>query len=369
MNKIAIIGAGKTGRGFLARLAAESDCEVLLIDRDADLVRRLNEAGSFTVRFFGDSRPAMTVSGYRAVTWADACLGGVDWILVSVGGRNLPEVGQLLNEHLHGNLHRHIITAENCSHPAQTLRDALTGQPVSVAESTVFCTTIEDGELNIASEAYPYLQCDGAPLGGAVPPVAAIRPLDAFGNFLTRKLYTYNAASCVIAYLGFIKGYTDYGAAANDPDILALLDHNYAETNRVLCAEFGYAPDDQAEFALLSRRKFCDRTIADTVARNAREPQRKLQNAERVIGPMRLLARYGADPSVLILTAGAMLRYTDPSETEWNALCASHTPVQLLEEIAGLAPDDPLTARILRAYDALGTSGADAVSISFLSNI
>jgi len=42
MKKIAIVGAGKTGRGFVARLAAESGREIVFIDKDAALVRRLN---------------------------------------------------------------------------------------------------------------------------------------------------------------------------------------------------------------------------------------------------------------------------------------------------------------------------------------
>ena len=35
MNKIMIIGAGKTGRGFIARLAGEDGKQVAFVDRDA----------------------------------------------------------------------------------------------------------------------------------------------------------------------------------------------------------------------------------------------------------------------------------------------------------------------------------------------
>ena len=106
-----------------------------------------------------------------------------------------------------------------------------------------------------------------------------------FGDFLTRKLYTYNAASCVLAYLGFLKGYTDYREAGRDPEILEKLDRNYEMTNSVLCEVYGYDPADQAEFAALSRSKFTSQTIVDTIDRNAREPQRKLKAGERIIGP------------------------------------------------------------------------------------
>ena len=34
MSKIAIVGAGKTGRGFIGRLLREADQEMILIDKD-----------------------------------------------------------------------------------------------------------------------------------------------------------------------------------------------------------------------------------------------------------------------------------------------------------------------------------------------
>ena len=75
----------------------------------------------------------------------------------------------------------------------------------------------------------------------------------------------------------------------------------------MLCKEFGYTKEDQEEFALLSKKKFCDRTIIDTVARNAREPQRKMKAGERIMGPLLLLDQYGAvsEPVAKAMAEGA----------------------------------------------------------------
>ena len=350
---ITVIGAGKTGRGFIGRLLAESSKEIRFIDKDAALVAELNAKKAYRVGFFGGKRPDFTVDNYTACTWDEVSKIEDELILVSVCGPNLPEVGAMLRSRLDPKKHYYIITAENSSKPAKVLKDAIGTDHVSVSESTVFCTTIEGGkELNISSENYPYLQCDADLLEGYIPDVEGIRPVGQFGNFLTRKLFTYNAASCVIAYLGWLRGYTDYGAAANDPEILQLLDRNYAATNRVLCREFGYDEKDQAEFAALSKVKFTDRTIVDTVARNAREPQRKLGPAERVIGPMLLLAKYGEDTSVLEMTAAAMLLYDSEGEDKWRAIKAEKTPEQILVEIGGVSAEHPCFARIMAHYRA-----------------
>ena len=348
-----MIGAGKTGRGFIGRLLAEDGREFLLIDKNEALVRELNEKKSFQVSFFGNVREPQVVTNYKAVTWEEADLSEVELIFVSVGGTNLADVGAELKKHCNDGKRRYIITGENATKPAQTILDAIGDADVKAAEATVFCTTIEDGGLNIASENYPYLQCDAAPLEGYVPAVAGVKPIDNFGNFLTRKLFTYNAASCVIAYLGYVKGFTDYGEAANDPEILELLDKNYAATNEVLCKEFGYTKEDQEEFALLSKKKFCDRTITDTVARNAREPNRKIKAGERIMGPLVLLDKYGADTSVLIKTAAAMLLYRNEGEDKWQEIVDTCTPEQILEEIAGLPKGSRLSDEILKEKEML----------------
>jgi mannitol-1-phosphate 5-dehydrogenase len=350
MRNVTVIGAGKTGRGFVARLMNESGVHVNFIDKNESLVETLGKDGTFEISFFGGVRAPYTVSDFSVATWETA--GELDeLIFVSVCGPNLRDVGAELKRRLDPAKHYYIVTCENYSHPSRILREAIGTNNLSVSEATVFCTTIENGGNNISSENYPYLQCDADLLDGFDPAITGVKLIAQFGNFLTRKLFTYNAASCVIAYLGWLRGYTDYGAAANDPEVLALLDRNYEVTNRVLCREFGYSAEDQAEFAALSKAKFTDRTIADTVARNAREPQRKLGREERIIGPLLVMNKYGEDASVLEMTVAAMLLYDNDGEDAWRAIKAEKTPTEILSEICGLPEDSKTVSNILGYYE------------------
>lgn len=344
MNRIAIIGAGKTGRGFIARLAAESGYNVDFVDKDASLVERLNAAGQFEIAYFGDVREKTVINGYAAYTWENADLSGAELIFVAVGGQNLADVGGMLGQKLPADAKCCVIACENASSPAGKLTKAMGRADVPVSEATVFCTTIEDGALDIASENYPYLQCDAARLMGRVPCVAAVKPVDNFGDFLTRKLYTYNAASCVISYLGALRGHSVYADAANDPVVLELLDYNYRQINAAMCAEFGYSPEDQDEFAMLSRVKFTSRAIKDTVERNARDVARKLAPGERIIGIMELISKHGADPAVMEMTAAAAILYAD--DAKWQAYKAEHTYDEIIRRFCNVG-DDAQSARIL----------------------
>ena len=344
MNKVVIIGAGKTGRGFVGRLAAEAGCEMLFVDCDQALVEKLNKAGSFEVSYFGGVREKTVVSSYHAATWEDADLSESELIFVSVGGQNLEAVGEMLKVKLPKNGQHYIITCENASSPAEKLQKVIGRDDVTVSEATVFCTTIDENEVDIASEDYPYLQCDRDRLGGYVPFIPAVKPVGEFGNFLTRKLYTYNAASCVIAYLGAVKGYEVYSDAANDPQVLELLDKNYEQSNRAMCMEFGYTPEDQAEFALLSRKKFTSTAIRDTVDRNARDVARKMAPGERIIGILQLVLKHGGDAAVLEQTAAAALLYT--ADPKWQAKKAEMSYEAILKDFCGIA-DEKLLARIM----------------------
>lgn len=351
MSKIVVIGAGKTGRGFLGRLLKEAGKEIIFIDKDKELVNKLQEQKEFEVRFFGGVREAYNVDNFEAYTWEAEELKEIfadtELIFVSVGGQNLKDAGAELSKVLAEEKHYYIITAENASKPSVTLKEAIGKTNISVSESTVFCTTIEEEGIHINSENYPYLQCNAELLDGYVPKIKTVKTISNFSDFLTRKLYTYNAASCVIAYLGWKKGYTNYADAANDEEILELLDKNYEVTNRVLCKEFGYEEEDQKEFARLSKNKFCDRTIVDTVARNARDPQRKLAAEERIMGPIKLMYKYGEDATVLEQTAAAAILYDNDGEDAWRKIKQEKTVEEILTDICGLEKESESYKNIL----------------------
>ena len=348
MSKVVIIGAGKTGRGFLARLLRDN--EIVFIDKNAELVEKLNSEKKFDVDFFGGKKPSLSVTFSAAYTWETVsgdAFEGCELVLVSVGGTNLADVGANLVKYIKPDTK--IIVCENASSPAKKLKAAIGIDGLRVAESTVFCTTIEReaGTLAINSEWYPYLQFDGDVFGEDAPTLDGLKAVANFGGFLDRKLYTYNSASCIIAYLGAMKGYTVYSDAANDEEILALLDKNYEIINECICKEYGYDEKDQAEFALLSRDKFTDRTLVDTVARNAREPQRKVTRAERIVAPMLLEQKYGKDSSILEKTLAAALLYTPNEEKEWNAMLSAEGYEGILQNLCGLDKDSEIYARVL----------------------
>ena len=350
MSKIVVIGAGQTGRGFIGRLLAEADQQIMFVDSNLQLIEALRAAGEYTVRFYGNKKPPVTVKDYIVCGWDDADFLGVELIFVSVAGQNLPAVGKMLHAKLSPLKNYVVIACENSKNPAGVLQSAIGLSCVSTSEATVFCTTINDGPCDIWSQDYPYLQFDTDRLNGYDPSISGILPYHNFGDLLMRKLYTYNATSCIIAYLGWAKAYTNYASAANDAQISELTDRYLSEINRAMCQEYGYDCQEQRSFAEQAKEKFCCREIVDTVERNARQPQRKLAADERIIGPMKLIDKHGGDVAILAMTVAAALCYESSSDPEWTKYKAGRTPETILSDLCGLPAEHYLHGTIMQYY-------------------
>ena len=354
MEKILILGAGRTGRGFIGRLAAEADLPVIFADKDEKLIESLSRAkseGGYTVRFYGDRNAPVTVSDYETAGPKERVdFSDINTVMVSVGGSNLSDAAVWLKENLPRDRQMYVITCENAASPAERLQQAIGLQNVLVSEAAIFCTTNAAG-TDILSEDYPVLPFDASRLPGFTPPAMSFRGETNFGNLLKRKILTYNAASGIIAYMGNLYGYTDYAEAANDPSILKLLDKNYEATNRAICKEFDYDIADQEEFAALSKKKFTNPAIVDTIARNAREPQRKLGPDERILGPIKLLIKNGEDADVLYRTAAAALLYEDDTDPIWTEIKETCSPDEILRKY-GKLQNEEVMEHILGYYEA-----------------
>lgn len=318
-----IIGSGKSGRGFIARMLTEVGCIPTYIDASLSLVQELKGRKAFTVEFFGNTRALMTIP-VKSIFHTDderglVAVANSDVVFVSVGATNLPEVGSYLKRALLLRGQEQpllIITAENAIDPAKKLNEAIQTKNDSsprflVTEAAIFCSTIEKpgSAVDILSEAYDRLPYDAqkASQFENLPPFLV--PEQNFPLLLTRKIFTYNCASAAIAYLGAYKDYAWYADAANDASIVKVLDALYAKVNTVLCKVYGIGIEEQEAFAETSKRKFQNREVRDSIDRNARDANRKLASDERLIGPLLLMNEQKVQCNALLLVIASAIWY------------------------------------------------------------
>lgn len=330
MNKdVVVIGAGGTGRGFLARLLQEDGATLCFIDKDEELIRALSEKGCFQIGF-GEAAPPFTVSDYEAYPInSEAALSktvNADWVFISIGEKLLPTLTDFLKRAADARTEPlRVVVCENGIAPKQVLRDALESAGVGnvlVTQGVIFCTSIPapGNPLDIVSENYNALPFDYDEELFTLP-FPHFPATKGFDRLLQRKIYTYNCLSACIAYAGFYLGYTVYADAANDPLVVELCERACGPINGVMCKYMGVTAQEQHAFSQRALDKFRNRQISDTIQKNARSAAKKLGPTERIMGPLRLMREYGEETATMTLVAALALHYLECVEAlEWDGI-------------------------------------------------
>ena len=319
-----ILGGGQTGRGFIGRLLFESGIPFVIIDKNRALIDALNRKSSYTIRFFS-AKSSVIVNGFEAFHTssvnASEAIQNAKNIFISVGAENLETAARYLFENRA--CPQNIILCENAINPSMILREnfknASNYPKINFVETAIFCTTMnmQNDSVDICSEEYHKLPYDKKSATGCLFKTPFFEPEAHFEILLKRKIYTYNAASAIIAYNGWHLGYSAYADAANDPEIQKALNDFYSAINHAICAEYSIAPYVQREFSKMSLSKFANPNINDSIERNARQPLRKLGPDERISFPMKLLLKYGLDIQPLCKTAALAVLYGEKNEPDW----------------------------------------------------
>jgi mannitol-1-phosphate 5-dehydrogenase len=132
---------------------------------------------------------------------------------------------------------------------------------------------------------------------------------------LTRKVYTYNAINAVISYIGHLKGYQLLSEAASDSEIHSLAEQAGMEASAALVAAHGFNIEEQEKWVKRALSKYQDERIVDPIARQCRDPMRKLGENDRLLGPILLCKEHGIPCEALKVGLAAALQY-DPDEEE-----------------------------------------------------
>ena len=362
-----IFGAGKTGRGFAAHLAFLGGYDIVLIDKNRRLVEELNRAGRYDIRVLNQEEKSCTIPVAGAYLVDD-----VSWhkdfvqaalVFTAVFGNNLDDLAKDLAAALHKRNAENrgqvltVITCEKLTNAAHFLKERVLAHLgaekakwlmdcVGFSEAIVFITcldaTAEQSTLTIRAQNFFELPCDGDALKEPLH-VYGLKPLKDFGNQLRRKIYTYNCINAVITYLGAQKGYAQLSDAGNDAAILQTAQKAATETSGALVAEFGFNPQEQAEWTAAALAKFADRNIPDPIERNGADPVRKLGREDRLIGPALLALKHDIYPEGLLEGIFACFAYQDPAKSASVAdVIREKGPDFVLEKICGLSGNEAL---------------------------
>ena len=380
--RIIIIGAGRVGLGALGSALAMQGHEVVFAARRPEVVNSINRHG-FDVVVKGSIETRIEVRGVRAVLAPGEDFAReverADHIYTSVRPDNLPEISVLLAEAI---LHRirsgvnralDVFCCENLKNAGSRLeRLIFTNLPFQFAQQVQdrigFNSAISDrivsgqefdatGRIVITADSTGDVLFDTLQIKVDFDVLPPLKGLDNFPACIEEKLYILNCGHAVCAYIGYRRGYKYIHEAMADEAINRAVVGAMLEAQRALQYKHGRALHYGAMINEILA-SFSNAALMDTIARVGRDPVRKLQSDDRLIGPAKLAYRYGVEPTYLIQGCAAALSFADqcdPQAAELQKMIRERNVEYSLDFVSQLRPWNPISKLIRGELQSAGS--------------
>ena len=376
--RILIIGAGRVGCGALGLALALQGHELIFAARRDDAVESINRHG-YEVATKGSIETQIEVRGVRAVNLARPEfareVAAADQIFVSVRPDNLPAIAPILAQTIVLRVQSDVsypldvFCCENIKNAGSQLERLIyTNVPFQymqqVQDQVSFNAAISDrvvsgqvtddqGRLHFTADAVGDILFDQLQMKRDFDILPPFKGLDNFPACMEEKLYILNCGHAVCAYLGFKRGYTYIHEAMEDEEISRAVMGAMLESQEALQAKHGRSLH-YASFIKEILATFSNAALMDTIARVGRDPIRKLQADDRLIGPTKLAYRYGISSTNLIKGAAAALSFSqkdDPQSIELERLVGEKGPGGALDTVSQLRAWNPISKLICEEYE------------------
>jgi mannitol-1-phosphate 5-dehydrogenase len=364
--KVVIVGAGRIGRGFLAHLFLSAGWSVTFVERSEPLVAELRLRGSYRLQLTGGEKNVeqVTLAGFEALPAADeeaveAAVATADLLAVAVQPSDLAAAAGLLASGLRARLagraeRLNLILCANLPGASEILRQELE-KALGEAEAgelkrlgilgTIIIRAIPDpppelradNPLDLLASDYPELYVDRDAVVGKLPAVPGLVLQDRFAERETRKLYTYNTIHALLGFWGLAEDYETVAESFADPWVRRQAERALEEASAGLAGEFGFSPQEMAEWNAGVRRLMANKPLGDPVRRVVQDPLRKLGRRERITGPALLALKHGSRPRALARLAAYALHFLGLGPEQARQACQLTAGEGELEALIGEA--------------------------------
>lgn len=320
--KCVIYGCGAIGKAVAGVSMCGIGAEVTFVEPRRRIVEDVRRRGGYCV--YEDEHSFQKVTGVRIVPAdseaAEHATYDADCIITCVGPNALRSVAQSIAQSIkRRNRKLLILLYENDAECAHVFANAFRAIPewLHIEKASIERMSREyehDGCVDVLSEMWiPVILNRGAT--NAMPELdnpAYFRPVDDMQRYYYRKLYTNNLGHAAIGYLGLQKGYRTCCEAIRDPEIRSITEKALEESARMLEKTLGFSEAEmRAHIEDLLIRRYTNEGLSDDLNRLARDPARKLEPQERIIGAARRCLECGVEPNGICVVADAALNKLD----------------------------------------------------------
>ena len=335
-------GGGNIGRGFIGKILAEADYEVVFADINMTVIDRLNQDHGYTVHVVGEGVDQHeTVQNVRGINSGDEAAVTVEisdatLVTTAVGPPVLEILAPLLARSLAaryraGGAPLNIIACENMVRGSSFLKEKVltaAGDDAALIDANtgfVDCAVdrivppVRGGDadpLAVTVEVFSEWIVDSTQFKGAVPAIAGMIATDKLMAFIERKLFTLNTGHTALAYFGQLAGKKTVGEAMQDDAVRHAAEAVMKESGAVLIRRYAFDPAAHRAYIDKILKRFANPYLHDDIDRVARQPLRKLGAQERFIKPLNGMLEYDLPHDATVRAIAATLHYHNPDDPQ-----------------------------------------------------
>jgi len=361
-NFCLIFGAGAIGKSVAGFAFSKVGYRPIFVDVSADVINDLNARKEY--RIYESPDCFSTVKEASCVNIKDTkavieLASQAEYICTSTGESGIEDVLYILSEasKIRKKLPLYVLFCENIKNIEKISKDYFdksTGNfagrliPTSIERMAKLYTHSKNQYDVIAEEFYPIIigeeiSKDSHLLTGHPE---AFMPVSSLEAYYARKVCTNNLGHAVLGYLGYQKSYTNLAGAAQDVEIRSVLLLALNEAGKMLQINYGFSEEEiSAHIDHLINVRYINNNLDDQINRVARDPARKLQRGERLIGTALSCMDCGIYPNAILKTVEYAIRFDnieDRGAVELNALFRKGQIDKILTDICGLELGEPI---------------------------
>lgn len=377
--KVIHFGAGNIGRGFIGKLLADANSEMIFADVNQQLIDQLAHQQSYQVHVVGEEHIVEKVQRVNAVNSMDPKtvehIAIADMVTTAVGPQILEKIAATLAKGIQkrreiGNSKPlNIIACENMVRGTSQLKQHVLAHLCDsmhqwVEENVGFVDSAvdrivppmgaaNDDPLDVTVETFSEWIVDQTQFVGDIPEIKGMELTENLLAFVERKLFTLNTGHAITAYLGQLKGYQTVYDAINDPQIAEIVKGAMQESGQVLIQRYRFDPIKHQQYIDKILKRFANPYLHDNVERVGRQPMRKLSPEDRLIKPLLGTLEYQLANHYLVIGIAAALHFrseADPQAVEMAKYISENGVDEAVKRFCGLVDHPQLVQAICHEY-------------------
>lgn len=379
MKKAIQFGAGNIGRGFIGALLSNAGYHVVFADINEQMINELNEKKSYQIHILDLEKSVETITNVSGClsNGTDIIdeIASADIITTAVGPNVLkfiaPTIAQGIEARRNaGGGSLNIIACENMvgatSHLQEQVLTHLSEEGKAYAEEHVGFANCSvdrivppfqgDSILDVGVEAFHEWIVEEPKLKGGTPDIDGMKLTDNLVAYVQRKLFTLNTGHAITAYIGFLKGLETIDQSIQDDSVRSIVRPAMEESGAALVQKHGFDADEHAKYIDKIETRFKNPYIRDEVIRVGREPLRKLGQADRLVGPVKMATEFDLGRDHLLKGIAAAFHYdntADPQSAELQGRIQAEGFGAVVSDVTGFAKDSDDYNKVITAYEEL----------------